>query len=259
MTGSEPVRPSPQQPTYDAGVATAFEYDNTSERPPGKLMKVLTTVMPGVAQVRGQTEDFAAAWRAANALALAADGPMSEPLWVALGDSMTQGIGASVPDRGWVGQFAEHLAAAGRPHRVVNLSVTGARVQDAIDQQLPALGDLRDAGLVPDLVTVVIGSNDVVSPRLRAGLTERFTELLDGLPRGSVVANLPNPHREARRVEALLRQRERDGRLVVADMRAHGPRNWRGKLAADKFHPNDAGYAAMARVFDIALGLQGAP
>jgi lysophospholipase L1-like esterase len=245
--------------TYDAEVATAFEYDNTSERPPGAVMRVLSTVMPGVAQVRGQTEPYAAAWRHANAVALAPDGPMVDPLWVALGDSMTQGIGASAPDRGWVGQFAEHLAAAGRPHRVVNLSVTGARVQDAIDQQLPALRDLLDAGLTPELVTVVLGSNDVVSPRLRTGLAERFAELLDGLPSGSVVANLPNPHREARRVEALLRQREREGQLVVADMRAHGPRSWRGKLAADKFHPNDAGYAAMARVFDIALGLGGAP
>ena len=238
-------------------MAIAFEYDNTSERPPGALMQVLSAVMPGVAQVRGQSEPYAAAWRAANEVALA-ERSSGMPLWVALGDSMTQGIGASAPDRGWVGQLAEHLAAAGRPHRVVNLSVTGARVQDAIDQQLPALRALLDYGLVPDLVTVVVGSNDVVSPRVRAGLTGRFTELLDALPSGSVVANLPNPHREARRVEALLRQRDREGRLVVADMRAHGPRSWRGKLAADKFHPNDAGYAAMARVFDIALGLEAA-
>src|SRR6476661_8687526 len=220
-------------------------------------MRVLSAVLPGVGRVRHQTEPYAAAWRAANDAALAAQGANSAPLWVALGDSMTQGIGASAPDRGWVGQLAEHLAAAGRPHRVVNLSVTGARVQDAIDQQLPALRDLLDAGLVPELVTVVLGSNDVVSPRLRTGLTERFAELLDGLPDGAVVANLPNPHREARRVEALLRQREREGRLVVADMRAHGPHSWRGRLAADKFHPNDAGYAAMAHVFDVALGLDG--
>lgn len=238
-------------------MAIAFEYDNTSERPPGAVMRMLSTVLPGVARVRSQTEPYAAAWRAANAVALAQEGLASPSLWVALGDSMTQGIGASSPDRGWVGQLADHLAAAGRPHRVVNLSVTGARVQDAIDQQLPALRDLMDAGLTPDLVTVVIGSNDVVSPRLRTGLTERFTELLDGLPEGAVVANLPNPHREARRVEAVLRRREHDGRLVVADMRAHGPRSWRGRLAADKFHPNDAGYAAMAHVFDVALGLHG--
>ena len=233
-------------------MSVGFDYDNTSARAPGAFMRALSTLLPGVAAVRDQTEPYAAAWRRANDDALAADGP----LWVAIGDSMTQGIGASAPERGWVGQLAEHLAGSGRPHRVVNLSVTGARVQDAVDHQLPALRDLVAMGQVPALVTVVIGSNDVVSPRLRAGLTERFATLLDGLPDGVVVANLPNPHREARRVEALLRQRERAGRLVVADMRAHGPRSWRGKLAADLFHPNDLGYAAMARVFDRALGLE---
>ena len=233
-------------------MSVGFDYDNTSARPPGAVMTALSTLLPGVGAVRGQTEPYAAVWRHANDAAVRAEGP----LWVAIGDSMTQGIGASAPERGWVGQLAEHLAASGSPHRVVNLSVTGARVQDAVDHQLPALRDLLAMGQSPDLVTVVVGSNDVVSPRLRAGLTARFTELLDGLPTGVVVANLPNPHREARRVEALLRERERDGRLVVADMRAHGPRSWRGKLAADKFHPNDAGYAAMARVFDLALGLE---
>jgi lysophospholipase L1-like esterase len=236
-------------------MSVGFDYDNTSARAPGAFMRTLSTLLPGVGAVRDQTAPYAATWRRANELALAGEGP----LWVAIGDSMTQGIGASAPDRGWVGQLAEHLAAGGRPHRVVNLSVTGARVQDAIDGQLPALRDLASMGQVPALVTVVIGSNDVVSPRLRAGLTERFAELLDGLPDGVVVANLPNPHREARRVEALLRERERDGRLLVADMRAHGPRSWRGKLAADKFHPNDLGYAAMARVFDLALGLEATP
>lgn len=232
-------------------MSVGFDYDNTSARRPGAFLTALSTLLPGVSAVRDQAEPYAAAWRLANDAALAAEGP----LWVAIGDSMTQGIGASAPERGWVGQLAEHLAGSGNPHRVVNLSVTGARVQDALERQLPALGDLLTRGQVPALVTVVIGSNDVVSPRLRAGLTERFTLLLDGLPTGAVVANLPNPHREARQVEALLRERERAGRLVVADMRAHGPRSWRGKLAADKFHPNDAGYAAMAHVFDLALGL----
>lgn len=236
-------------------MSVGFDYDNTGARPAGAVMRTLSALLPGVGEVREQTEPYAAAWRRANQSALAAEGP----LWVAIGDSMSQGIGASAPEHGLVGQLADHLAAAGRPHRVVNLSVTGARVQDALDQQLPALRELVALGQVPDLVTVVIGSNDVVSPRWRAGLTERFATLLDGLPDGAVVANLPNPHREARRVSALLRERERGGRLVVADMRAHGPRSWRGKLAADKFHPNDAGYAAMTHVFDVALGLGAVP
>jgi len=108
-------------------------------------------------------------------------------------------------------------------------------------------------------VTVVIGSNDVVSPRHRHGLADRFAAMLDRLPDGAVVMNLPNPHREARRVDALLRDRAASGRIAVADMRGEGPRSWRGLLAPDSFHPNDRGYAAMADVVEHALQRAGLP
>jgi hypothetical protein len=46
-----------------------------------------------------EVEQYAAAWQAHNDAASAADGP----LWVVLGDSAAQGVGASAYDRGWVG------------------------------------------------------------------------------------------------------------------------------------------------------------
>ncbi|HEU4999266.1 MAG TPA: SGNH/GDSL hydrolase family protein [Lapillicoccus sp.] len=218
-------------------------------RPPGPVVRALGRVLPGVREVQAQTGPYAAAWDRANRAALAATGP----LWVALGDSMTQGIGASAYDRGWVGQLSDRLHAEGWDHRVVNLSVTGARVDDVVDTQLPALEAIRTKEGPPALVTVVIGSNDVVSPRHRRGLAERFAAMLDRLPDGAVVMNLPNPHREARRVDDLLRARAAAGRVVLADMRREGPRSWRGLLAADTFHLNDRGYAAMADVVEKAL------
>ena len=108
-------------------------------------------------------------------------------------------------------------------------------------------------------MTVVIGSNDVVSPRHRHGLADRFAAMLDRLPDGAVVMNLPNPHREARRVDALLRDRAASGSIAVADMRGEGPRSWRGLLAPDSFHPNDRGYAAMADVVEHELQRAGLP
>ena len=232
----------------------AFDYDNTSGRPTGAFTTVLQALLPGVRSVRRQIDPYAQDWAEANRAALAADGP----LWVALGDSMTQGIGASSFDRGWVGQLADHLRDQGRPHRVVNLAVTGARIDDALERQVPALEALIAAGQVPDLVTVVLGSNDVVTPRYRAGMSDRFATLLDRLPEGAVVLNLPNPHKEARRLDALLRERQAGGSLVLADIRRHGPRSWRGRLAPDRFHPNDKGYAAMAHVFELAIDSRGA-
>ena len=218
-------------------------------RPPGPVVRVLGGIFPGVKEVQAQTEPYAAAWDRANRAALAATGP----LWVALGDSMTQGVGASAYDRGYLGQLADRLRADGWDHRVVNLSVTGARVDDVVQNQLPALDAISAQEGPPALVTVVIGSNDVVSPLHRHGLAERFADLLDRLPHGAVVMNLPNPHREARRLDDLLRTRAAAGQVILADMRREGPRSWRGLLAADSFHLNDRGYAVMADVVESAL------
>ena len=224
-------------------------------RPPGPVVRVLGRVFSGVREVQDQTRPYAEFWARANQAALARTGP----LWVALGDSMTQGIGASDPMHGWVGQLSTRLAEDGWTHRLVNLSVTGARVGDLVDAQLPVLDAICAGEGPPALVTVVIGSNDVVSPRLRGGLADRFAHMVDRLPDHAVVMNLPNPHREARRVDNLIRRRAATGEVVLADMRAGGPRGWRGLLAPDSFHPNDRGYAAMADVVAQALERAGLP
>jgi lysophospholipase L1-like esterase len=209
----------------------------------------MSALLPGVRSVQRQVGPFAASWRASNDRELGRVGT----LWVAIGDSMTQGIGASVPEAGWVGQLHERWAAQGHSYRLVNLAVTGARVQDVLDHQLPALRRLAALGHEPALVTVLIGSNDIFSRQRRGDVVERFEQVLDQLPTGSVVANLPNSQREARAMDALVRERVPDGRLRLADMRRDGPRTWVGMLAPDWFHPNDKGYTAMADVVDAAV------
>ena len=182
----------------------------------------------------------------ANDDALRQDGP----LWVVIGDSMTQGIGASDPEREWVGQLRDRWATQGHPYRVVNLAVTGARVDDVLDRQLPGLDRLIALGHRPELVTVLVGSNDIVNRRLREHVVARFTTLLDALPPGAVVGNLANPQREVRQMDAEIRRRAAEGRLTLADFRRDGPATWVGLLAPDWFHPNDRGYTALADVVD---------
>ena len=77
-------------------------------------------------------------------------------------------------------------------------------------------------------------------------------ELVEELPPGAVVSNLPNPSAAAREVDRMLRTRGAERGLRLADIRRH-PISWRGKLAPDFFHPNDAGYAAMADVLEPAV------
>lgn len=215
-----------------------FTYSNLSTRPRGRGLSVAGRFVPGITTVQADVVPYARSWEAANRVAMARIGP----LWVVLGDSMAQGVGASRYDLGWPGQLAAQLDPS---LRMVNLSVYGARVRDALDQQWPAVASL---GETPALITVVIGSNDVVRRRYRADLPAAFSELLAALPPGAVIANLPNPHRAALAVDRLARAAVTARGLRLADMRTPQLRSWRGRLAADHFHPNDLGYAGMAAV-----------
>jgi lysophospholipase L1-like esterase len=215
-------------------VEDGFAYSSLPVRPPGAGMRVLAKTLSGVRGTLADVEPYALAWQEHNARAVSESGP----LWIVLGDSMAQGIGASAFNRGWPGQLATLIDPS---LRMVNLSFHGARVQDVLDTQWPAAQLLGE----PALVTAVIGSNDVVWRRHRGALPGAFRKMLDVLPDGAVVANMPNPYRAARAVDRMLRESDR---AVTADLRREGPKVWRGKLAPDHFHPNDRGYAEMTAV-----------
>lgn len=207
------------------------------------FVRVGARLSPGIRKVQAQTGPYAAAWEEVNAAALR----MTGPLWVALGDSMSQGIGASRFDLGWVGQLRVLLDQAGRSYRLVNLSFYGARVEDVLTRQLPAM---RALGAVADLVTVLIGSNDMVCRRHRKDLRGNYETLLRQLPTGAVVASPFGNLGLGRDLNALIAvEAARRGLRVVNGRDGARASSWRGKLAEDHFHPNDAGYAALAQDF----------
>ena len=218
---------------------TTFEYSNLSGRRPGPFISTAGLFLRGVREVQAQVEPYAQAWQDHNRRALAAEGP----LWVALGDSMTQGIGATAFDHGWTAGVAEALPE----HRLVNLSVSGGLVTDLLDRQLPTLESLDET---PDLVTVMIGSNDLLNRRARSTLPRDLATLIERLPHGTVVATMPGGRRGAADFN---RQVTTASHLVTAEFRDPRLMSWRGRVAQDHFHPNDAGYAAMAQVMREAV------
>jgi lysophospholipase L1-like esterase len=229
-------------------VDPALDYANVTGRPTSRFVRVAAAVSRGVASVQAQHARYAASWHAANVAALTRPGPR----WIVLGDSMSQGIGATAFDRGWVNQLAARLVEAGIDLPIVNLSASGARVPDLLTQQLPAWRDLPAAPGrqdTADLVTVLIGSNDLVSRPHRDALPNQFAALLDQLPTGAVVAMMPQPRAAARAVNALLATAAELGRIRTVDLRRAGPSTWRGRLAADHFHPNELGYRSIASAF----------
>lgn len=232
-------------------------YDNRTGRPPGRGVRLLGTVLRGVARVRGQADAYADHWHALNRAALAevAAGRAGRRL-IALGDSMAQGVGGSSPEAGWVGQVAARLASSGHDLTLLNLSATGARVDDVLRQQLPVLEALppAPAGAGPDLVVAMIGSNDLFSGRRhRHALPGLMAELVDRLPHGSIVATLPQPRAAARAANRAIDAAVAAGRLRAVDLRTDGPPSWRGLVAEDYFHPNDRGYAALADAVEPVL------
>jgi acyl-CoA thioesterase-1 len=216
-------------------------------QPGQKRMTVAARLIPGVARVRARVPEFAAAWTASNEQALAGAGP----LWVALGDSMSQGIGAQSIRGGWVGQLHAQLTAEGHQVRLVNLSSTGARVRDVVERQLPQLAALEAA---PALVTVLAGANDMFPRRRWSDAVGGYPQLLGALPRGrAVVATMPRRNACALAINALIDSAAARGDIRVADMRGMTIKSLIGTLAEDHFHPNERGYANIARRFGAAI------
>jgi lysophospholipase L1-like esterase len=210
--------------------------------------KAARLVLPGVRHVHDQVATYARAWDEANELAVSGEGP----LWVVLGDSTAQGIGAPSYDKGYVGQLRTVLDEhSPRPWRVLNLSRSGARAADVVSSQLPRLEALE---ATPDLVSCAIGANDMVPTPLPQVL-ESMREIIRRLPRGSIIATIPQGLRPARAtvVNDLVRAEAPARGLVVADVWAHTGPPWHGKLAEDGFHPGLAGYADWAKAFAEAL------
>lgn len=207
-------------------------------------------LVPGMRRVAAQVVPYARAWEAANEAALGREGR----LWVALGDSTAQGIGAHAFDHGYVGQLLRHL---GDGWRVVNLSRSGATTVELVADLLPRLESM---GATPDLVTCGIGANDLV-PTPVDDLLAALREVMARLPDGAVMATLPQGLRppKAMVVNEMIRAEAPAAGLTVADVWARTGPPWRGKFASDGFHPNALGYRDWATAFAEAMGLDPPP
>lgn len=185
-----------------------------------------------------------------------------ELLYVAIGDSAAQGVGALSLDAGYVGLLAKRLERMSqRTVRVVNLSRYGARIDDALHRQLPRLLELSTTDRAPDLVTVAIGANDMRDVDQDA-FAASINALLAGLPSHAIVADLPCFHFGPRELDAVVASRMIADR-VRASGRPFAPlhrvtelrRGWGSfpEFAWDQFHPSRLGYRVWESAFAGAV------
>jgi lysophospholipase L1-like esterase len=174
--------------------------------------RFLGGVLPGASARRLQIKAFADDWAAANLEARRATGP----LWVVLGDSASQGIGATRREAGYVGVVHERLRHRDA-WRVINLSRAGAGLADVLAHQLPELVALSKEQPV-DLVSCIVGAEDIA--RRVPGLDVPLRQVLASLPSGAVVATFARGARTgpAAALDAITREEAARHRLRVAEL-----------------------------------------
>jgi lysophospholipase L1-like esterase len=193
--------------------------------------------------------------------------------FVALGDSLTEGVGDPRPDgtlRGWASRLAEILGSD-RDVRFVNLARRSLLTAQVREHQLePALA------LHPDLASVVAGMNDILRPRFDLEAYEGEMDAMVGAlsAGGATVLTstfpdfswrlLPKPARVTMRSRleaaghAVLRVAEHHGAICLDAWTAPEIRD-RGVLSVDRLHPGPRGHHLIAlraaAALDERLGL----
>jgi len=207
----------------------------------------------GVETLRADRVEFSAYWHAHNEHVMRAMRTDPGPLWVALGDSTAQGLGAPGPDGGYVGQALSQLRRkTGQHWRVVNLSVSGSLIRDALAEQIPQL-----KGYQPDLVTCGIGANDILYSA-PAKLFSDLRALLAAVPDKTVMLDLPLMsgfwwivgHMSVpyiTRINRVIHDVADERGLTIAEVSKSFTAPWVGKFSVDNFHPSQDGYRDWTR------------
>ena len=191
--------------------------------------------------------------------------------FVALGDSITVGMGDPAPGGGWRG-WAALLAGALPEPEMHNLATLGALAADVERLQLPAAAALR-----PDVASVVVGINDTLRGNFDP---QRTSTALAGTVAGLRAAGaqvltmrLPDPGQMFGLPKSLAKPLGRRMRAVndavdeialrydtlhldaARDPAIYERRYW----SVDRLHPNERGHRFVACQFHALLAAAGIP
>jgi lysophospholipase L1-like esterase len=191
--------------------------------------------------------------------------------YVALGDSVSVGMGDPAPEGGWRG-WPALLAGGLRDPDLHNLAVLGGQSAEVEQVQLPAALALK-----PDVASVVCGLNDTLrggfDPERTGAALHRIVGALRAQGAEVLTMKMPDPGamfglprslarplaRRMRAVNAVVDEvAERHGTLhfdAATDPATYERRNW----SVDRLHPNERGHRLIAGRFHDLLAASGFP
>lgn len=230
--------------------SNSLEIPALTAKKPGPGVRTLGLVMPGVRQVSAQIEPYTQWWSENNQTIATATGPVL----AVIGDSTAIGIGASAPEHSYIGILGRALTERdGTPWAILNMAQSGARVADGIERQLPVVERVLGSVRGPTTVVCVIGTNDIVWGRETVSLRESLRTLIGALDPPSCVGLLGGKSARVHMANKVLRSTVKEKNLTLIDTWSEPGPTVGERLSADRFHPNDLGYAIMARPFLRAL------
>lgn len=203
---------------------------------------------------------------------LPAGAPQNWTRYVAVGDSLSEGLGDPLPagrTRGWANLLAQHLRTRRPDLTFTNLAMRGHLTHHALRHQLD-----RALALEPDLVSAFVGGNDVLLRRSfdPARYADELTQLVTPLAGGRttvVLSTLPDlaacspllpPLRGVLRdrvvaANAVVRDLARDLGAVLLDAWADPRTRRHGMWSVDRIHPSADGHRLIAQSVAELLGV----
>jgi lysophospholipase L1-like esterase len=183
-------------------------------------------------------------------------------VYVAIGDSAAEGIGATSHERSYTGILHTSLKKYKKNVVYHNLGKLGAPIEDVMTRQLEKAIELQ-----PDIVTISVGANDLrvrtnpstFEKKLRTLLYRLQTEtkahvVMNTVPDFSHAPVIPRFFRHVSRfgiryVNKIITKVAKERRIVLVDLFDHGSyysQHFPEAIAKDGFHPSDIGYAIWA-------------
>lgn len=181
-------------------------------------------------------------------------------VYVALGDSTIEGMGATIPERNFASLIHASLKQSIKNTQYHNLGKAGARVEDVIKKQLE-----KTIQLNPDLIVLSIGANDLTQRTNLKKFEAEYKELLHKLAKTNallVVNNIPDitlapaiprvtiPYFlvQQRRFNNIIKNISKEFGSVLVDLNTQSKlfKGYKELVSSDGFHPSDAGYALWA-------------